>query len=130
MKPETKKTIKETKETLDILSSSEELNLPDEYKKAITEIVSVIDHSTDGIKKSIPEELVEGLRRRSDKKYSFDGNDLSKVSHLTKTIISMIYLVYLCNSEEEQDEFCDQLERNQKEYEMKMYESMMEDEDE
>ena len=76
-----------------------------EYSEAIVEVLEILQYSDDNIIKKIPKKLIEFWQRNKSTTYkpnldhskSINEMDLKKK---TKSIISMIYLNYLCDDEE------------------------------
>ena len=76
-----------------------------EYSEAIVEVLEILQYSDDNIIEKIPKKLIEFWQRNKSTTYkpnldhskSINEMDLKKK---TKSIISMIYLNYLCNDEE------------------------------
>ena len=76
-----------------------------EYSEAIVEVLEILQYSDDNIIEKIPKKLMEFWQRNKSTTYkpnldhskSINEMDLKKK---TKSIISMIYLNYLCDDEE------------------------------
>lgn len=76
-----------------------------EYSEAIVEVLEILQYSDDNIIEKIPKKLIEFWQRNKSTTYkpnldhskSINEMDLNKK---TKSIISMIYLNYLCDDEE------------------------------
>ena len=76
-----------------------------EYSEAIVEVLEILQYSDDNIIEKIPKKLIEFWKRNKSTTYkpnldhskSINEMDLKKK---TKSIISMIYLNYLCDDEE------------------------------
>lgn len=76
-----------------------------EYSEAIVEVLEILQYSDDNIIEKIPKKLIEFWQRNKSTTYkpnldhskSINEMDLKKK---TKSIISMIYLNYLCDDEE------------------------------
>ena len=76
-----------------------------EYSEAIVEVLEILQYSEDNIIEKIPKKLIEFWQRNKSTTYkpnldhskSINEMDLKKK---TKSIISMIYLNYLCDDEE------------------------------
>ncbi len=76
-----------------------------EYSEAIVEVLEILQYSDDNIIEKIPQKLIEFWQKNKSTTYrpnldhskSINEMDLKKK---TKSIISMIYLNYLCDDEE------------------------------
>ena len=76
-----------------------------EYSEAIVEVLEILQYSDDNIIEKIPKKLIEFWQKNKSTTYkpnldhskSINEMDLKKK---TKSIISMIYLNYLCDGEE------------------------------
>ncbi len=76
-----------------------------EYSEAIVEVLEILQYSDDNIIEKIPKKLIEFWQKNKSTTYkpkldhnkSINEMDLKKK---TKSIISMIYLNYLCDDEE------------------------------
>ena len=76
-----------------------------EYSEAIVEVLEILQYSDDNIIEKIPKKLMKFWQRNKSTTYkpnldhskSINEMDLKKK---TKSIISMIYLNYLCDDEE------------------------------
>lgn len=76
-----------------------------EYSEAIVEVLEILEYSDDNILEKIPKKLIKFWERNKSKTYkpNLDHNKSIIEMNLkdkTKSILSMIYLNYLCNEEE------------------------------
>ena len=76
-----------------------------EYSEAIVEVLEILEYSDDNILKKIPKKLIKFWERNKSKTYkpNLDHNKSIIEMNLkdkTKSILSMIYLNYLCNDAE------------------------------
>ena len=76
-----------------------------EYSEAIVEVLEILEHSDDNILEKIPKKLIKFWERNKSKTYkpNLDHNKSIIEMNLkdkTKSILSMIYLNYLCNDAE------------------------------
>lgn len=76
-----------------------------EYSEAIVEVLEILEYSDDNILEKIPKKLIKFWERNKSKTYkpNLDHNKSiseMKLKNKTKSILSMIYLNYLCNDAE------------------------------
>lgn len=76
-----------------------------EYSEAIVEVLEILEYSDDNILEKIPKKLIKFWERNKSKTYkpNLDHNKSIIEMNLkdkTKSILSMIYLNYLCNDAE------------------------------
>ena len=76
-----------------------------EYSEAIVEVLEILEYSEDSIVEKIPKSLIEFWQRNKSQTYipNLDHNkSINKMNLKSKTrsIITMIYLNYLCDDEE------------------------------
>ena len=91
--------------------------MEDNYRKTLTEVFDIINHSEQEIKNKIPKKLLEYLKNNIKKDYivNIDYNDYNwdkKIKQDTREILALIYRDYLVSSEERY-----QLLQEEKEYE-------------
>lgn len=97
-----------------------------EYKEAITEVLDILYNSDEDLLGKIPKKLIDFWERNKSKTYKPNLNHdlpLSKMNlrNKTKSIISMIYLNYICE-DEEKDTIKGILKSNEDEYQLKLRE--------
>jgi len=131
MKYEYRQILKDVIETLEKLAAMPETaSYDDKKRRTFTELMFVINNTTEkSLVNRIPKELIETFETHSDKSYNYSSYSLSDLSDISKTFMSMIYLAYWCDSEEEQEEIISQWVNNQKMHDMAQYEKMMFEED-
>ena len=76
-----------------------------EYSEAIVELLEILEYSDDNILEKIPKKLIKFWKRNKSKTYKPNLDHDKSISEMnlkdkTKSILSMIYLNYLCNDEE------------------------------
>ena len=76
-----------------------------EYSEAIVEVLEILKYSDDIIIEKIPKSLIEFWQKNRSQTYNpnLDHNksiNEMKLKNKTKSIITMIYLNYLCDDEE------------------------------
>ena len=76
-----------------------------EYSEAIVEVLEILEYSDDNILEKIPKKLIKFWNRTKSKTYKPNLDHDKSISEMnlkdkTKSILSMIYLNYLCNDEE------------------------------
>ena len=76
-----------------------------EYSEAIVEVLEILEYSDDNILEKVPKKLIKFWERNKSKTYkpNLDHNKSIIEMNLkdkTKSILSMIYLNYLCNDAE------------------------------
>ncbi len=76
-----------------------------EYSEAIVEVLEILEYSDDNILEKIPKKLIKFWKRNKSKTYKPNLDHDKSISEMnlkdkTKSILSMIYLNYLCNDEE------------------------------
>ena len=76
-----------------------------EYSEAIVEVLEILEYSDDNILEKIPEKLIKFWERNKSKTYKPNLDHNKSISEMnlkdkTKSILSMIYLNYLCNDAE------------------------------
>jgi hypothetical protein len=76
-----------------------------EYSEAIVELLEILEYSDDKILEKIPKKLIKFWKRNKSKTYKPNLDHDKSISEMnlkdkTKSILSMIYLNYLCNDEE------------------------------
>ena len=76
-----------------------------EYSEAIVEVLEILEYSDDNILEKIPKKLIKFWKRNKFKTYKPNLDHDKSISEMnlkdkTKSILSMIYLNYLCNDEE------------------------------
>lgn len=79
-----------------------------EYSEAIVEVLEILEYSDDNILEKIPKKLIKFWERNKSKTYkpNLDHNKSiseMKLKNKTKSILSMIYLNYLCNDAEDKE---------------------------
>jgi len=75
------------------------------YKKAFSEVYSIIDILDEELKSRIPDEIINMIKCIMDKNYIFQYNtnksiDKQSVSNEAKSIIAFLYKNYICSNEE------------------------------
>lgn len=73
-----------------------------EYSEAIVEVLEILNHSDDNIIEKIPKSLIEFWKREKSTTYkpNLDHNksiNEMELKNKTKSIITMLYLNYLCD---------------------------------
>ncbi len=76
-----------------------------EYSEAIVEVLEILQYSDDNIIEKIPKKLIEFWQRNKSTTYKPNLDHSKSINEMnlkkkTKSIISMIYLNYLCDNEE------------------------------
>ena len=76
-----------------------------EYSEVIVELLEILEYSDDNILEKIPKKLIKFWKRNKSKTYKPNLDHDKSISEMnlkdkTKSILSMIYLNYLCNDEE------------------------------
>ena len=76
-----------------------------EYSEAIVEVLEILEYSDDNILEKIPKKLIKFWERNKSKTYKPNLDHDKSISEMnlkdkTKSILSMIYLNYLCNDAE------------------------------
>lgn len=76
-----------------------------EYSEVIVEVLEILEYSDDNILEKIPKKLIKFWERNKSKTYKPNLDHNKSISEMnlkdkTKSILSMIYLNYLCNEEE------------------------------
>ena len=76
-----------------------------EYSEVIVEVLEILEYSDDNILEKIPKKLIKFWERNKSKTYKPNLDHDKSISEMnlkdkTKSILSMIYLNYLCNDEE------------------------------
>lgn len=75
------------------------------YSEAIVEVLEILEYSDDNILEKIPKKLIKFWERNKSKTYKPNLDHNKSISEMnlkdkTKSILSMIYLNYLCNDAE------------------------------
>lgn len=88
--------------------------ITEEYKKALVEVLEIINRLEESEKKKIPREIMEFYEINKSKTYEPHLNldkDISKISIMSKTseILAGIYIDYLCDNEEEKQSYINKL---------------------
>ena len=97
-----------------------------EYSEAIVEVLDILDNSEDNIIEKIPKELIKFWQKNKSTTYksNLDHSKALKEMELkskTKSLITMIYLNYLCDSSEK-DKIKLILKKNEEEYQQELKE--------
>ncbi len=76
-----------------------------EYSEAIVEVLDILNHSDDNIIEKIPKKLIEFWKRNKSTTYKPNLDHSKSINEMelkkkTKSIITMIYLNYLCDDTE------------------------------
>lgn len=76
-----------------------------EYSEAIVEVLEILEYSDDNILEKIPKKLIKFWERNKSNTYKPNLDHNKSISEMnlkdkTKSILSMIYLNYLCNDAE------------------------------
>ena len=76
-----------------------------EYSEAIVEVLEILEYSDDNILEKVPKKLIKFWERNKSKTYKPNLDHNKSISEMnlkdkTKSILSMIYLNYLCNDAE------------------------------
>lgn len=76
-----------------------------EYREAIVEVLDILHHSEDNIITKIPKKLIDFLERNKSTTYKPNLDHSKSISEMnlkdkTKSLITMIYLNYLCDDAE------------------------------
>lgn len=72
----------------------------DDYTKAYTEVLYIINNLEEDIKSKIPNEFMDFLKSKMNLKYApIDENSISEEA---KAILSVVYSEYLCSGEEKE----------------------------
>ena len=79
-----------------------------EYSEAISEVLDILQNSDDNIVKRIPQKLIEFWEKNKSLTYipNLDHNktiDEMNLKDKTRDIITMIYLEYICDTDEKND---------------------------
>jgi len=79
-----------------------------EYSEAISEVLDILQNSDDNIVKRIPQKLIEFWKKNKSLTYipNLDHNktiDEMNLKDKTRDIITMIYLEYICDTDEKND---------------------------
>ena len=79
-----------------------------EYSEAISEVLDILHNSDDNIVKRIPQKLIEFWEKNKSLTYipNLDHNktiDEMNLKDKTRDIITMIYLEYICDTDEKND---------------------------
>ena len=79
-----------------------------DYSEAMVEILDILDHSEDDIRKRIPAKLINFWNENKSKTYKPQLDHSKPIKEMgikkkTKTIIAMIYLNYLCDGKEKEE---------------------------
>ena len=82
--------------------------MKEEYRKALTEVVKILENTDDELVKKIPKDFMNYIRENKDDNYSFKvdkekGLLEQDISEETKAILSLIYRDYFCDEEERQE---------------------------
>jgi len=90
-----------------------------EYAKGLTEVMLILDNTETEYIDKIPEKIRKSFAENADKDYipNFDPKVTIKEMNLlqeTKDILSVIYLNYWAESQEEKEQFYEILNQNQK----------------
>lgn len=97
-----------------------------EYSEAISEVLDILDNSEDNIVEKIPKKLIDFWKKNKSTTYkpnldhSKSINDMELKSK-TKSLITMIYLNYLCD-DIEKDKIKLILKENEEEYQKELKE--------
>ncbi len=78
-----------------------------EYREAIVEVLDILQHSEKNIIEKIPKKLIEFWEKNKSDTYNPDLDHSKSIDEMnlknkTKSIITMIYLNYLCEGIEKQ----------------------------
>lgn len=97
-----------------------------EYSEAIVEVLDILDNSEDSIVEKIPKKLMEFWQKNKSTTYkpNLDHSKSLKEMELkskTKSLITMIYLNYLCDASEK-DKIKSILKKNEEEYQQELKE--------
>lgn len=97
-----------------------------EYSEAIVEVLDILDNSEDSIVEKIPKKLIEFWQKNKSTTYkpNLDHSKSLKEMELkskTKSLITMIYLNYLCDASEK-DKIKSILKKNEEEYQQELKE--------
>ncbi len=76
-----------------------------EYSEAIVEVLEILQYSDDNIIEKIPKKLIEFWQRNKSTTYKPNLDHSKSINEMelkkkTRSIISMVYLNYLCDDEE------------------------------
>lgn len=76
-----------------------------EYSEAIVEVLEILEYSEESIIEKIPKDLMEFWQRNKSTTYKPDLNHNKSINEMnlmkkTRSIITMIYLNYLCDDDE------------------------------
>lgn len=79
-----------------------------EYSEAISEVLDILQNSDDSIVKRIPRKLIEFWEKNKSSTYIPNLNHNKTINEMdlkdkTKDIITMIYLEYLCDTDEKKN---------------------------
>lgn len=79
-----------------------------EYSEAISEVLDILQNSDDSIVKRIPRKLIEFWKKNKSSTYIPNLNHNKTINEMdlkdkTKDIITMIYLEYLCDTDEKKN---------------------------
>ena len=97
-----------------------------EYREAITEVLDILYNSDDDLIGKVPKKLIDFWERNKSKTYKPNLNHDLPLSEMnlrnkTKSIITMIYLNYICE-DKEKDMLKDILKSNEDEYQLELRE--------
>ena len=97
-----------------------------EYSEAIVEVLDILDNSEDSIVEKIPKKLIEFWQKNKSTTYkpNLDHSKSLKDMELkskTKSLITMIYLNYLCDASEK-DKIKLILKKNEEKYQQELKE--------
>ena len=79
-----------------------------EYSEAISEVLDILQNSDDSIVKRIPRKLIEFWEKNKSSTYIPNLNHNKTINEMdlkdkTKDIITMIYIEYLCDTDEKKN---------------------------
>ena len=88
--------------------------ITEEYRKALVEVLEIIKCLEESEKEKIPKEIIKFYEINKSKTYEPDLNlddDLSKIELMNKTreILAGLYIDYLCESEEDKQNYISKL---------------------
>ncbi len=97
-----------------------------EYSEAIVEVLEILQYSEDNIIEKIPKKLIEFWQRNKSATYRPNLDHSKSINEMnlknkTKSIITMIYLNYLCDDVEKNDINLT-LENNEEKYQRELRE--------
>ena len=98
-----------------------------EYRKAITELLTVLENVEDDELNKIPPELIDYFKTNADKNYHFEIEENENFEDIelkkeTKGLLSMIYRNYLCDNQKEKEAFEEILHQNEIKYQEELHE--------